>query len=559
MATMKHTSLGVARSSQAKRGFYPTPEALAYKLLDGIDWHYVQSVLEPSAGAGDLANIVAGKLYKKRRSFIPYDERTRMEANREADIDCIEIDPGLRDTLNGAGHRVVHDDFMTFETQKRYDLVVMNPPFEHGAEHLLKALDLMQRGGIIRCILNAETVRNPFTTARQELLKKLGEYGASIEYVENAFSHAIRETDVEVAVIKLEIPKVKRDSTIMEDMRKAPTYKAQEVPQQYAEIVQYNQIDEWVNRYNYEVACGIRLIEEYWAMEPFILSDFQGAYNKPILSLTINTKGGRNDSATINSYIRQTRGKYWRAIFQQKAFTEKLTTNLLQELQDNVSELMDYDFSVHNIMTLMIKMSKKVVCGVEETILKLFDEWTGKYHWSETTSNRHYYDGWRTNDCFSVNKKVIIPMYGAYDDWSGDFRAYNVQRKFEDIEKVFDFLDCGRTDWPGTVSQAFQKAEEESNTKNIDTKYFTVTIYKKGTAHLIFKDMDLLEKFNLFAGQRKGWLPPRYGKKRYADMTAEEQHVVDSFQGKERYEHVMQNAAFYIETTQNQPLLLLGS
>ena len=33
-----------------------------------------------------------------------------------------------------------------------------------------------------------------------------------------------------------------------------------------AEMVRYNHIDEWVNRYNYEAACGIRLIEEYQAM-----------------------------------------------------------------------------------------------------------------------------------------------------------------------------------------------------------------------------------------------------------------------------------------------------
>ena len=55
-------------------------------------------------------------------------------------------------------------------------------------------------------------------------------------------------------------------------------------------------------------------------------------------------------------------------------------------------------------------------------------------------------------------------------------------------------------------------AEAQKNTKNIETKYFTVTFYKKGTAHLVFRDDDLLEKFNIFAGGRKGWLPPCYGR-----------------------------------------------
>ena len=84
----------------------------------------------------------------------------------------------------------------------------------------------------------------------------------------------------------------------------------------------------------------------------------------------------------------------------------------------------------------------------------------------------------------------------------------------------------------------------------------TVSFFKKGTAHLVFKDMELLEKFNLFAGQKKGWLPPCYGKKRYADMTEEEQRVIDSFQGRERYAHIMAHADYYIENERRIPLML---
>lgn len=42
---------------------------------------------------------------------------------------------------------VVHDDFMTFEPQKDYDVIVMNPPFCKGqdARHILKALSLARK------------------------------------------------------------------------------------------------------------------------------------------------------------------------------------------------------------------------------------------------------------------------------------------------------------------------------------------------------------------------------------------------------------------------------
>ena len=548
--------LRTTETRRAKRTFYPTPASLAEELTAGYDWKTVQSVLEPSAGKGDLARKAGYRMYQKRMGHAPYDERSRKEAITSTDIDCIEIDPTLRAILEGQGFRVVHNDFLTFETQKRYDLILMNPPFDHGAEHLLKALEIQSHGGKIACILNAETLRNPYTAARQRLVKELMAHGAEITYKERAFADAERRTNVDIAIIRVELPKVKRDSSIMDEMRKAPTYKAQEIPSQYAEMVRYNQIDEWVNRYNFEVACGIRLIEEYRALAPFIVADTIEEFAHPILILKCLGDSGRDTSLTVNSYIRQTRGKYWRAIFQQKTFTEKLTGNLLQELYDNVRQLMDYDFSVYNILTLVIKMNAKVVGGIEDTIVELFDDWTRK-SWNEDSPNRHYYDGWKTNDCFSVRKKVIIPFYDAYDSWDKRFRAYRVIQKFRDIEKVFDFLDSGRTTWAGSLDGALKKAEETGDTRNIDTKYFTATFYKKGTAHLVFKDNDLLEKFNLFAGQKKGWLPPCYGKKKYSDMTPSERHVVDSFQGRERYEQVMAHADYYLDQG-GQGLLMLG-
>lgn len=539
-------------SDSAKKNFYPTPEALSDKLLMGIDWRFVQSVLEPSAGKGDLAKAIVKHLHNNRYW---HGMKDAVDAVKACDIDCIEIDPVLRQTLEGQGFRVVHDNFLGYETQKRYDLIVMNPPFDQGDRHLLKALSLVERGGMVRCILNAETIRNPFSSSRQTLLNRLTDLGAKIEYVAGGFSKAERRTDVDVALVSVDVPRVMLDSTIMDDMRKAPTYKAQVIPEAYGEIVRYNAIDEWVNRYNFEVACGLRLMEEYAALCR-CMPEATGMGDGNILTLTVHIHGGKDHAASANEYIRQVRGKYWRAIFQQKTFTDKLTYNLLQELQDNVSELMDYEFSAYNILTLLVKMNRKVVGGIEQTIMKLFDDWTGKYHWSDTTSNRHYYDGWKTNDCFRVGKKVIVPFYGSHDDWSKKFRAFNVLRKFQDIEKVFDFLDSGRTGWEGTVEEAFKRAEEAENAKNIDTKYFTVTFFKKGTAHFVFKDDALLEKFNLFASRQKGWLPPNYGKKRYKDMTPEEQHVVDSFQGEEQYERVMADAVYYLDVGQSQRLML---
>lgn len=546
-----NTAMSFLRPGESSRNlndsFFPTPEKLADDLLCMVKWERVVDMLEPSAGKGDLALAAAKKNYLRRRGCFPRNNSELMSISPE----CIEIDPYLRSYLDEAGFRVIHDDFLTFNTFKRYDLIVMNPPFRDGDKHLLKALELMENGGQIVCILNAETIRNPFSAARKELAARLSQYEATIKFVENGFKEAERKTDVEVALIHVAIPPKELDSDIMEGMRKAPTYKSQTIPDEYHDIVVFNQIDEIVNRYNFEIACGIKLIEEWYAMQQ-MLKDGKEEYSSPTIDVHLH---GSNYSfgldETVNGFIKLTRSKYWRAVFLKDIFQKALTSNLMEDLYNNVKELEDYDFSYFNIMTLVIKMNGKIGKGVEDTIMKLFDDWTHKYHWDENSGNRHYFNGWRTNDAFAVGKKVIIPFYGYETHWdnSKTLDEHRVVSKLRDIEKVFNYLDGGRTpEYVPTIETIVGWMKNMERINNVETKYFKVTIYKKGTAHLVFRDEKLLEKFNLFAAQHKNWLPPTYGKKKYADMTDEEKAVIDSFQGEEAYANVMAHADYYLGT-----------
>ena len=157
--------------------FYPTPETLANKMLMGIDFTFIQTVLEPSAGKGDLITAVQKANDRNKYSY----------NHHSIDIDAVELDPNLRALLKGNEIRVVHDNFLTMHTSKHYDLIIMNPPFSEGDKHLLKALEMQQNGGQVVCLLNAETIRNPYSNTRKDLVRKLKEYDASIEYVQNAF------------------------------------------------------------------------------------------------------------------------------------------------------------------------------------------------------------------------------------------------------------------------------------------------------------------------------------------------------------------------------------
>ena len=418
-----------------------------------------------------------------------------------------------------------------------------------------------RNGGAIVCLLNADTLKNPCTNERLDLQRKLTEYNAEVKFIQNAFLDAERKTAVEIALIKVQLPKVQRESFILEGLRKAQEQREFQT-EENTQLIDKDFFKAIVNQYQLEVEAGTKLIKEYYAMQPFILSQF-GKDEKTgktiqkggcIISMTVS----KND-LSVNEYVKAVRRKYWSALFENKKFIGQLTNNLQRDFYNKVEELSNYDFSLYNIYQLKIDMQKKVVKGIEETIIELFDEFSHKYHWlDETSKNIHYYNGWKTNQSWIINKKVIIPLNGFKDlgySWGG-FRPTNFDtvRKLQDIEKCFNYLDGGLTE-AVDLEESLKFAEEYGETKNIQLKYFTVTFYKKGTCHITFNNEELLKKFNIFGSQHKGWLPPSYGKKSYKDMTAEEKAVVNEFEGEKEYNKVIQNKGYYLFDGNNLNLL----
>jgi hypothetical protein len=109
-----------------------------------------------------------------------------------------------------------------------------------------------------------------------------------------------------------------------------------------------------------------------------------------------------------------------------------------------------------------------------------------------------------------------------------------------------------------TESQQEFKRWRPGGDMRLDLKWFSMRVFKGGTVHIKFKDLDLLKKFNIYGCQQKKWLPPDYGKKRYKDMTQEERDTVDAFQGREDYEKVVKRRDFFlVETTALAEGLLL--
>ena len=543
----------------SNKDFFPTPEKIIDKMLSDIDFKMIQTILEPSAGKGNIVETIQ----KKEKMYSSYNNDFHF------DIDCIETDQNLKAILKNKNMRVIYNDFLTYDTLKEYDLIIMNPPFSNGCKHLLKALEMQSRnGGAIICLINAETLKNTYTNDRLLLARKLEEYNAKIEYIQDAFLDAERKTGVEIALIKVQLPEVQKHSFIFDRLRRAQEERERNTYTNDGQLVENNFLETIVNQYKMEVEAGKKLIREYEAMQPYILSKFtkdketgetiqQGGC---ILKLDLsNNRDSYRSMLSVNGFIKEVRGKYWKALFENPKFIGRLTENLQREYYNKIEDLKNYDFSLYNIYELKIDINKKVIKGVEDTIIGLFEELSNKYHYyDEMSKNIHYYNGWKTNKAYIINKKVIIPLKGFYDleyMWGG-FKPtrHEVVSKLQDMEKCFNYLDGGLTE-AINLESSLKFAEEYGETKNIVLKYFNVTFYKKGTCHITFTNDELLKKFNIFGAQHKGWLPPCYGKKSYSDMTTEEKAVVNDFEGETEYKKVMNNKKYYLFDGNNLSLL----
>lgn len=513
------------------RDFYPTPDDLAWKMVHGLysncyGWkHLPQPILEPSAGDGALARQIHAVAEIRHDPKTGEIDRYDKSKAKEFDLDCIELSSDFRAKLKKDGFRVVHDDFLTFRPCKKYAAVVMNPPFSTGAAHLLKALDVMKDGGKICCLLNAETIRNPYTNERKELVQKLDELKAEIEYIPDAFKSAARTARVEVALIRVEIPDKEPVSKIRLELHNETTARMKADPR-LAALVSADPITAAVERYN-AAAEGIRRIyEEY--------DGIKGLFSTATADDKETSVLGFNKS--YNEAIKCLRGLYWKKLFDLPQIRDNLTQAMQNEYHNRVSELVDYDFSPYNILTIREEMSANIVQGIESEIVELFDDWTNLHYNSEYSKNVHYYNGWCTNEAYKVGKKVIFRCQ-AFSEWSGRFEpSWNAESCLSRIERTLHYLDTNGKKYNGDDLRATLKAAGEAGqSQKVQFHYFTATFYKKGTCHIEFSNDDILKSFNLFASQKKGWLPPSYGKKSYNEMSKAEQKIVDSYEGEASY------------------------
>lgn len=515
--------------------FYPTPKPLIKRMIGKIQLKepWGAKVLEPSAGKGDIVEALTDEFYGERR---------RSAFHRD-NISTIEINEDLQAMLRGNRYRVIDSDFLSFAGPDKFDLIIANPPFDTGEQHLLKAIDVMYCGEII-FLLNAETLKNPYTNTRKELVKRLAELNADIEYIQDAFINAERPTGVEIALIHIVIERhVEED--IFNGTVDADETEVDGLETDY-EVSNRKPIQELVAEYNQIVTIGTETIIGYFKNYKKI-----GQYiglNKEADKYVSNGDMTAQMQSQVNDLLVATRTCFWRRVLALDDVKRRMTQKRLDEFEHRIKCQCHMDFTEFNIRQFILNLIHGYEDILTQAVLEIFEKFTVAHSYSGGLyeDNIHYFSGWKTNNAFKVGKKVIIPVYGGYgkgpfiDDYNGKWKmAYDVPRMTRDIDVTMSHFD-GMNNYYA-IHEALEHAFTRGESRKIHSTYFTITAYKKGTLHLVFNDEDILRRFNVAACRGKNWLPHEYGSRPYQDMKSDEKAVVDSFEGVESYnEHLNQ-------------------
>jgi len=494
-----------------------------------------QTILEPSAGKGDIIE------YFRNHYIWNHNE-----------IFAIEKDEILQATLRGKGIKLIDSDFLTFAGADKFDIIIANPPFDEGDKHLLKAIDIMYNGEII-FLLNAETIKNPCTNTRKLLVRKLTELNAKIDYIQNAFMVADRKTAVEVALVYIKIENKVEDDIFAGIDDKAD--KATETVQDVHEIQSLNKIKNMVDDYNRVIVIGQETLVNYYRNYKHIgdfihLENHQDKINYNSETLTELMQG------KLNGFLRDVRKHYWEKTLKLDDVCKRLTKDKQDEFYARITNQAFMDFTESNIRQFVLNLINGYEKTLTEAVVKLFNEFTKQYAWDDKdihNKNVHYFNGWKTNKAFFVNKKVIIPYFKVIG-WTGQWELGYERKSFlRDIDLVMNYFDGmnGYNSIEDSVTEAFKAGQS----RNILSTYFEINAYKKGTIHLTFRDENIRRRFNITACKGKGWLPQDYGHKSFEQLGDNERKVVESFEGKQNYDEHLMDCSFQIAMPSKNLLL----
>jgi len=487
--------------------FYPTPPALAQRAWGKFKNRNFVRVMDPSAGKGDL--IIPAPFLSSTRSYYHRSD--------SIPVDCCEIDPSMHPVLREAGYSVVGVDFMQYTGGHWLSHIIMNPPFMHGADHVLKAWEILWDGEVV-AIINAETIRNPYSAQRQMLVRLIERHG-EVEFIEGAFAgvDAERQTDVDVALVYLrkeanlqtDILGEMLGSLAKDQATSAGLARGYQAPQELA--IPNSTIENTVVAFNAAVQ----------AAKDAVYLEARATYYTRLLGKTLaemadeSGKAHDDGDSTVDYVRKAVLGRYndlkdraWSCVLRSTKVTSRLSSAAQQRLESEFASIKQLEFTVSNVYGFLCGLVEKQGEVMIDMACDVFDRVT-RYH----TDNTVYFKGWKSNDKHRTcgqrmrTNRFIIPGHSRDGFYSSI--GWESERMLADFDKVFAMLDGKQQPEIGLVDIFKAHYKDLYHGARIASSYFEVRYYPgAGTIHFFAKDKVIVDRLNRLVGRRRQWLPP---------------------------------------------------
>ena len=508
------------------KDFYPTPESIIQRMLTPYEKTYHRggingyqapgygllnglTILEPSAGKGNILDYIR-------------------EHSRDTELYCCELHPELRYILQEKDYRVIGSDFLAYQGDYLMDLIIMNPPFRNADQHLLKAWEVLEEGKII-CLLNSETVNNPYTERRKLLLSIIEQHG-EVEEIGAVFeTGAERNASVDCTIVRLhKLAEKQRLHFSFENVTPEPLAELKEETFR-DQVATRDVIGNMMIQYQGLKDAFVEYLKARERMEFYsqgLFQDSTGIVEVAEKAVEKNNRYGDGPSKQLNKhgafnrFCDETKQQLWGKVLSVVKMEQYLTHQVRQNFKQFAKHQGYLDFTVENVAHLLEMIVENRHTIMEQAITDVFDLFT-QYH----SQNRCHVEGWKTNDRWKVNRKIIMPYwisFGDYDtaeyyrNYGSRFEtSYSRESQYNDIDKVLCYLkgipyqQCRGI--YRTLRETFYTLGKIKPGDRFDntcsSEFFDIRFFKKGTIHLEFRDIWLWEEFNLRACAGKQWLP----------------------------------------------------
>ncbi len=363
--------------------FFPTPSEVIDAM--GIDC-FDKVVLEPSAGSGNIVRW--------------------LNANGAKEVLACEKNLHLRAMLRDCA--LLGSDFfaVTAEDVSHVRLIVMNPPFSNGAEHILHAWKVAPEGCEIISLCNWETVNKNYWGLNKQLAAVIADYGEA-QHLGDCFRKAERQTDVEVGLVRLFKPVVSETTDFDGFYLDMDAHPGDTGVMRYDEIraVVQNYVGA-VRAFDKVAAAGEELAR--YTTTQFGSNRFSFGHGVAFQAVW----GDKAGITTKKDFARQMQIASWRFIFNQVGIEKYVTTGVLKDVNRFIDSRKNYPFTVRNVYRML-----EIIVGTREHTMNRAIVEAVDYFTRSTHDNRYGVEGWKTNEGHLLNRKFITGWI-AENNWA---------------------------------------------------------------------------------------------------------------------------------------------